>query len=278
MLRLFRWSHLMSSLALLLPICVLAYAAAAAGVVLSVRRGMSPTWAGVGAALALAVHAWLLAKAMLIGPGGPTIGVAGATSLFAWQTALLAWLLSGIPAARFLGIAVYPAAAAGVLLGALVPSGTAASAAPDWTVQSHILLSLIAYGVLTLGAIQGGALAIQHRRLHDHRPQALSGELPPLESMETLLFRLIAAGFFVLTLAIGSGAFFVENMLAQHLAHKTVLSIVAWALFAVLLAGRWRFGWRGRTAVRWVLAGYVALALAYFGSKLVLESILGRHW
>ena len=71
---------------------------------------------------------------------------------------------------------------------------------------------------------------------------------------------------------------FVQHMFAQHLAHKTVLSITAWAVFAVLLWGRWRFGWRGRTAIRWSLGGFVILALAYFGSKLVLEVLLGRHW
>ena len=59
---------------------------------------------------------------------------------------------------------------------------------------------------------------------------------------------------------------------------KTVLSLVAWAFFAVLLYGRWRYGWRGRLAVRGALAGYALLVLAYFGSKLVLELILGQHW
>jgi ABC-type uncharacterized transport system permease subunit len=58
----------------------------------------------------------------------------------------------------------------------------------------------------------------------------------------------------------------------------TVSAAVAWLVFAVLLWGRWKFGWRGRTAIRWTLGGFAFLLLAYFGSKLVLELVLGRHW
>ena len=82
----------------------------------------------------------------------------------------------------------------------------------------------------------------------------------------------------MLTLALVTGAFFVENLLAQHLVHKVVLAIIAWVVFGILLLGRWRFGWRGRQALRWTLAGYVLLGLSYFGSKLILENLLGKHW
>ena len=89
-------------------------------------------------------------------------------------------------------------------------------------------------------------------------------------------FQALAAGFAVLTLALFSGFVFVDNLFAQHLVHKTVLSCLAWVVFAVLLFGRWRFGWRGLQA-NWALSGFALLGLAYFGSKIVLES-LGRHW
>ena len=71
-----------------------------------------------------------------------------------------------------------------------------------------------------------------------------------------------------------TGLVFLENMFAQHLAHKTILSIIAWLVFAILLYGHWYKGWRGRTAVRWTLAGFISLMLAYFGSKFVLEVLL----
>jgi len=87
---------------------------------------------------------------------------------------------------------------------------------------------------------------------------------------------LLTIGFLLLTLSLLSGALFLENLFAQHLVHKTVLSIIAWIVFAVLLSGRWFYGWRGRTAIRYTLSGFVILMLAYFGSKLVLELILQR--
>jgi ABC-type uncharacterized transport system permease subunit len=89
---------------------------------------------------------------------------------------------------------------------------------------------------------------------------------------------LIGAGFALLTLALLTGFIFVTNLRAQHLEHKTILSIAAWVVFAVLLVGRVRYGWRGRSAVRLTLSGFGVLVLAYFGSKFVLEYILGRHW
>jgi len=91
------------------------------------------------------------------------------------------------------------------------------------------------------------------------------------------VFRMIGLGYIVLTLSLLSGAAFVRDIFAQHLVHKTALSIVAWAVYAVLLWGRLQFGWRGRTAIRWTLGGFVVLVLAFFGTKLVLELILGYH-
>jgi ABC-type uncharacterized transport system permease subunit len=92
------------------------------------------------------------------------------------------------------------------------------------------------------------------------------------------MFRLIAAGFGLLTLALITGFVFVTNLFTQNLVQKTVLSIIAWVLFGVLLFGRLRFGWRGRSAVRWTLSGFGILAVAYFGVKFVLEYLLGQHW
>ena len=112
----------------------------------------------------------------------------------------------------------------------------------------------------------------------DGRVHTELATLPPVESLERALFSVISIGEAALTVAILAGLLFVTNLFAQHLVHKTVLALVAWAIFASLLFGHWRFGWRGRTAARYTIAGFVALALAYFGSKFVLETLLGRHW
>jgi ABC-type uncharacterized transport system permease subunit len=149
---------------------------------------------------------------------------------------------------------------------------------PGWELSFHVAVATTAFAFLTIGAALAVAQVVVDRRLRSRQPLGLLKILTPLESLESGCFHSILAGFALLTLALVSGAFFIENLFAQHLVHKVVLAMVAWVVFGVLLAGRWRFGWRGRQALRWTLAGYVLLGLSYFGSKLVLENILGRHW
>jgi ABC-type uncharacterized transport system permease subunit len=142
--------------------------------------------------------------------------------------------------------------------------------------QAHILVSLLAFSLLNIAALQALLLTCQDFQLHRKRSSWFLRSLPPLETMEALLFQMIGVGFFLLSLSLVSGFWFIEDLFAQHLAHKTVLSLLSWLVFGVLLWGRLSFGWRGRTAVRWTLAGFGVLLLAYFGSKLVLEIILRR--
>ncbi|MDH5182786.1 MAG: cytochrome c biogenesis protein CcsA [Gammaproteobacteria bacterium] len=142
--------------------------------------------------------------------------------------------------------------------------------------QLHILLSVVAFSLLSIAAIQAILLAVQERHLRNHRPSGFIRALPPMESMETLLFQVIYIGFVMLTLALFNGLLTLQDMFAQHLVHKTILSLSAWLVFATLIWGRWRYGWRGRTAIRWTLTGLITLLMAYFGSKIVLELILQR--
>ena len=141
----------------------------------------------------------------------------------------------------------------------------------------HILISILAYSVLSIAAIQAILLAIQNKYLRNKHPGGFIRSFPPMETMESLLFKMIGVGFVLQSISLVTGMLYLENMFEQHLAHKTILSIVSWFVFAVLLWGRWRFGWRGRVAIRWTLAGFIILLLAYLGSKMVLEIFLGRH-
>jgi ABC-type uncharacterized transport system permease subunit len=102
--------------------------------------------------------------------------------------------------------------------------------------------------------------------------------LPPLLEMEALLFRILLAAFVLLTLTLVSGVFFSEQLFSRPFKfnHKTVFGILSWLIFGALLAGRYLRGWRGRTVVRWTIAGFISLLLAYIGSKFVLEIILHR--
>jgi ABC-type uncharacterized transport system permease subunit len=78
-----------------------------------------------------------------------------------------------------------------------------------------------------------------------------------------------------LTLAILSGFLFLDDLFAQRVVHHTVLAIASWFVYATLLVGRQLLGWRGSTAVRWTLIAFSLLVLGYFGSKFVIEILLG---
>ena len=252
-------------------LALLAYGVSA---LLAWRRSSALTWtAGLGVGLHL-----LALVTGLVHEGSLRVGVTEAASLFAWQSAMLLWLFSFREPIRVNGVALYPLAGLFALWAALTPSPVSQVQLSDWQVSAHVLISLLAAGLLTVAAAQAIALAIQERLLHRHRLAPADSRMPPLQTMEHVLFQLIALGFLLLSLTLLSGLWFVHDWLAQHLAHKTLLSISAWVIFGVLLWGRWRHGWRGRTATRWALTGYGVLILSYFGSKFVLEQVFGRYW
>ncbi len=144
--------------------------------------------------------------------------------------------------------------------------------------QFHILTALLAFSLLALAAANAILLWIQDYLLRTPRPISQLELLPPLIVLEQLMFRLIMAGWVLLTLALAAGLTFVYDLLSQHLMHKTVLSVISWLLFGLLLGARWWLGWRGRRAVNWTLVAMVFLVLAYFGSRFVLELLLDRTW
>ena len=149
---------------------------------------------------------------------------------------------------------------------------------PGWELAFHIAMATTAFAFLTIGMTLAIAQVVVDRRLRSRQPLGWLKILTPLESLESGCFQSITAGFVVLTLALVTGAFFVQDLFAQHLVHKVALALIAWVVFGVLLLGRLRFGWRGRQALRWTFAGYTLLGLSYFGSKLILEHVLGKHW
>ncbi len=139
---------------------------------------------------------------------------------------------------------------------------------------AHILFSILAYSTLTIAAFQAVLLWYQESLLKSHHPTGIIRAFPPMQTMEALLFEFLWAGLILLTLCLGTGFMFLEDMFAQHVAHKTILGVLAWFLFATLLAGRVMLGWRGRTAIRWTLSGFVFLMLAFFGSKFVINLVI----
>lgn len=227
--------------------------------------------------LALLAHGAALVQQTVFG-STLLLGVAEAASLLAWLSALMLWVFCLREPLQTLGVVQYPLSALCTLWPALAPDAGNPIPLADWKIGIHIVLSLFSAGLLTLASIQALAAMILDRMLHDPARLHWAQRLPPLQTMERLLFQLIFTGFFLLSLTLLSGLLFVHDLLGQHLAHKTILSVLAWLIFGGLLLGRLRYGWRGRKALRWTLSGYGVLVLAYFGSKWVLEGLLGRHW
>jgi ABC-type uncharacterized transport system permease subunit len=213
----------------------------------------------------------------ILGEDGLRFSIAATVSLIGLQLALTA--LIGAFESSLRGMS------AGLLALAAVASA-ATAVAPDigpgtqlaWQIQAHILISMFAYGLLTVGAIVALYSLVQDRRLRTGQLSASNHLFAPLETTEKWLFGIAASGFALLLLAVLSGFAFVENLFAQHLVHKTALSLLALTLFGILVAGRQFAGWRGKRAVYLYLWGFFVLCLAYFGSRYVLEQLLGRSW
>lgn len=228
-------------------------------------------------AVGLAAHTALLSMTV-IQPEGLDLSLGNAAAVVGWQIVLLLLLVTLRQPVENLGIAIFPLAGLSALGASATSTPRVTGESASWPLDAHILLSLLAFSLLTLAVVQALVLALQERALRRHHPLRVMRALPALETMERLLFQMLIGGFVLLTLALLTGLLFVEDLFAQHLVHKTVLSIAAWLVFGVLLWGRWRYGWRGRFAARWTVAGGACLALAYFGSKFVLEALLGISW
>lgn len=206
-------------------------------------------------------------------PNGIDLGLFSMGSLISWLVAALVIGSSLRQKIDNLFIGVFPMAAITLVLAGVMPPSEVLKPYGSGLFL-HILLSVLAYSIFTLAALQALLLWRQQLALKQHQTRGLVASLPPLQIMEQLLFEMLWVGFILLSIALLSGWLFVDNLFAQHLAHKTFLSIAAWLIYATLLGGRKLLGWRGITAVRWTVGGFLLLMLGYFGSKLVLEFIL----
>jgi ABC-type uncharacterized transport system permease subunit len=229
---------------------------------------------GLGAA-AVSLHG-ICAVSAIQSAGGINLGFFKVSSLIFWMinTGFLLSLLRR-PLDN-LQVLLFPLAAVAVVTSTLAPGNESPFENPDPGLLLHIGSSILAYSVLTIAACQAAVVAVQNHQLRHRHTGGIVRMLPPLELMERMLFEILWIGLILLTLAIGTGVVFLDDIFAQSLVHKTVLTMIAWLVFAVLLWGRHQLGWRSQMAVRMTLAGFAVLALGYFGSKLVLEVILQR--
>jgi len=228
------------------------------------------TLANILLLLACVSHAYLLSG--LWQADGVFFGLASSVSFVAWVIATLLFVTSLSKPIHALGIIVYPLAALALLLSLAFPDTQ--NKLIEVSIATHVFLSISAYALLAIAVCQSVLLNIQERLLHEHQINTFINKLPPLQTMEDFLFQTLKMGCFLLTLSLASGFLFIEDFFGQQLTAKTLLSLIAWAVFVGLVIGHKIFGWRGKHATIATQIGFAVLVLAYFGTKFVLERLL----
>jgi len=226
----------------------------------------------------LVLHALLLYE-RVVTTDGLDLGVANAISLLVWLTLLIYWLggLAYPSLSAMLGL-MAPLGVLALLLQAALPTHHYVNYRGEVVFALHFGIAMLAYSLFIVATVHALVMLAEERWLHRGVLPPFIGSLPPLLEMEALLFRILLAAFTLLTLTLVTGVFFSEQVFGKPFKanHKTIFAFVSWLIFGGLLAGHYFRGWRGKKAVRWTLAGFVALLLAYIGSKVVLEIILQR--
>ncbi|WP_340677896.1 cytochrome c biogenesis protein CcsA [Paraglaciecola sp.] len=248
----------------------------AAGTIVSglfAHQGPKKTHALILASLALVVHAFILADSMLIIPG-QNMSILNVASLVGWLISSTMLVASfKLPNTILLPV-VYGFTALVVLLNPLMPDVHIMHYDINPALLIHIGFALMAYACLSIAFLYALQLAYINLRLKEKKASLLHSSLPPLMAVESILFKLLLVGTVLLTLSLISGFMFLENMFAKEQAHKTVLSLLAWLIYGVILFGHAKFGWRGKPVITATIVGSILLTLSYFGSRFVREVIL----
>jgi ABC-type uncharacterized transport system permease subunit len=233
-------------------------------------------WHSVAIAVGLALHGYVLYCSLFA--GGFNLGFSNALSAIFWLTVMIYWITDLRHHLYSLQAFVLPPAAIFVLVQKLSPETHLLPYADRPLFLMHLIIAMLAYSLFTFAAMHALLMAVAERNLHKKPSLIKLPDFPPLMTMETLLFRVIGGGFVLLTFTLVSGMMFSEELFHQPLKfnHKNLFTIISWLIFGGLLLGRYAYGWRGRTAIRWTLTGFVVLLLAYAGSKFVLEILLHR--
>ncbi|MGB0899076.1 inner membrane protein YpjD [Psychrobium sp. nBUS_13] len=211
---------------------------------------------------------------VVLGSDGTNMSLLVVASIVSWLIAAL--LTIAIP--KFAIVTLLPVVFGFALLAVLgvwlVPSSFITHFETRPGLLLHITIALNAYSTLVIAAFYAIQLHLIDSRLKSKKLNIASTPLPPLMTVEKQLYQLVMTGFVLLTLSLASGFFFLENMLAQGQAHKTVLSILAWACYAYLLWQHHQQGVKIKTSVHVTIIGAGLLTLAYFGSRFISEMLL----
>ena len=234
-------------------------------------------WEQWGIAATLALHGLGLHEA-LFGTELLRFSFSLALSLMLWLAVLIYWLESFRARMDGMQPLILPLAALAAMLTAVFPQTHNIAHAEAWGFKMHFLTAMLAYSLFTLSALHAVFMGLIEHKLHQKSIDKRVSSLPPILVMESLLFRMLWIAFSLLTLTLLSGLLFSEQIFGKAIVldHKTLFAFAAWSIFAALLFGRHKYGWRGRIALRWTLTGFLMLLLAYIGSRFVSEVLLGR--
>jgi len=225
--------------------------------------------------IAVLTHLAVIVQITLL-PEGLDFGFFKVASLVSWVIVVTVMISSWKKPLDNLFLYLFPLALICLLASNFIPSSYEPQGDYTTGVALHIMLGILSVSVITIAAVQALLISFLDKLLRQKKSLSLVSHLPPLETMESLLFEMIWMGLALLTGVLVTGVLFMDDFFGQHLSHKTALSSISWVVFIVLLWGRHQLGWRGKTANRWILTGFTFLLLAYFGSKFVLEIILDR--
>jgi ABC-type uncharacterized transport system permease subunit len=240
-------------------------------------------WERLAILVPVALHGWLLFQGIFAAPV-LRFGFAQALSAMLWLAVLIYWVESLFFRLEGMQPLVLGGAGLCLLLPLWFPGRAIAQSSTDFKV--HLTLALIAYSLFTIAILHAVLMAVADRLLHrglkdaagGHRLEGPIANLPPLLTIEQMLFRLIAVAFVFLTITLATGMLLSNDLFGKPLRfnHETVFAVASWLTFAILLWGRWFRGWRGQTALRWTIAGFVMVVLANIGTAFVLEVVLKR--
>lgn len=214
---------------------------------------------------------------LIVGAQGHTseqLSLAFVATMLAWLVTLTMFLSNRfIKNLLFLPVVCFVSAFF-ILLDIFFPATTGITVDMSIGIVSHILLSLVAFGVLSISMLYACQLAYINYQLKQKSRLMLSGHLPPLQSVERILYQLMTLGSVFLITALLSGFVFIPNMFADGYAHKTLLSSIALLCYLACILLHRFVGLKARITVMFNVIGLFLLTLGYFGSRIVKEFLL----
>lgn len=259
---------------LLLPINLMLYVLSAILLWRSLARTTSAPWLLLIVPLAAIVTHAVVLWDYLNTDHFDHLNITTSLSTVALLLAALTLIRSRRAGGLLLSPIIYVFAAVSVILMVISPANWGAQLSEAHGLVVHIVLSLIAYAVLSLATLYAIQLLYLNYLLKHHRTHALSGYLPPLMTVERYFFRLLSTGSALLLIAIISGFIFLNDMFAQGQSHKTVLSLISFTLYVTVLYLHGVKRARGRALVITSVIASIILSLAYFGSRFVKDILL----